>query len=319
MNVNLCELPGLAAALGAAHSGGLVAALVERPGSAEELAQRCRLDRRACVHVLEVLSAFGLTTREGDRYGAGEELAGRSLPIERMSSELWLHAPTFLRSGIPLITMDGSPPEREAFYRDVVAELGRLFEDAAAELAACCSFAPRSILDVGCGSGVWSLALARATPGARVTGLDLPAVLDSFVARASGLGLADRVDTIAGDMHTAALPEARWDLAIIANVLRLEPAEQARAIVRRVVSAVRPGGAVIIVDALAAGTPEAERDRAIYSFHLALRTRSGRVHPSAEIGRWLEEAGCGAATRLPLARERRESGALGAILASRLT
>ena len=159
------------------------------------------------------------------------------------------------------------------------------------ELAAGCGLRPRSILDVGCGSGVWSLALAQATPGARVTGLDLPAVLDRFVARASALCLADRVDTIPGDMHSAALPEARWDLAIIANVLRLEPAEQARAIVRRVVSAVRPGGSVIIVDALAAGTPEAERARAIYSFHLALRTRAGSVHYSGEIGRWLEEAG----------------------------
>jgi ubiquinone/menaquinone biosynthesis C-methylase UbiE len=317
MNINLSELPGLAAALGAAHSGGLVAALAERPGSAEELARRCRLDRRACANVLEVLAAFGLATREGDRYAAGDELAGCSLPIERMSSELWLHAPTFLRSGTPLITMDASLPEREGAYRDVVAELGRLFEDAAAELTACCGLAPRSILDVGCGSGVWSLALAQATPGARVTGLDLPGVLDNFVARASALGLADRIDAIPGDMHTAALPEACWDVAIIANVLRLEPAERARAIVRRVVSAVRPGGSVIIVDALAAGLPEAERARAIYSFHLALRTRSGCVHRSAEIGRWLEEAGCGAPTPLPLAGRRCELGALGAIMASR--
>jgi ubiquinone/menaquinone biosynthesis C-methylase UbiE len=319
MNIDLGQLTGLAGALGAAHSGGLVAALVERPGSAEELARRCSLDPRACAHVLDVLAAFGVATREGDRYGAGDELAACNLSIERISTELWAHAPTFLRGGTPLITMDASVSEREGHYRDVVAELGRLFEAAATELAARCGLRPRSILDVGCGSGVWSLALAQATPGARVTGLDLPAVLDRFVARASALGLADRVDTIAGDMHAAALPDARWDVAIIANVLRLEPADRARAIVRRVASAVRSGGTVIIVDALAAGTPEAERARAIYAFHLALRTRSGGVHRSAEIGRWLEEAGCGAPTLLPLGAGKCETAALGAILASRGT
>ncbi len=319
MNVSLFEVSGLAAALVAAHSGGLAAALVERPGSADELARRCGLDPRACARVLEVLAAFGIVTRDGDRYGAGDELARSSLPIERMTSALWLHAPTFLRSGTPFLAMDASPAEREGLYRDVVPELGKLFEDPAAELVARCGLRPQSILDVGCGSGVWSLALAQATPGARVTGLDFPAVLDCFVARASAMGLAERIDTIAGDVHTTALPQARWDLAIVANVLRIDPAERAREVVRRVVAAVRPKGSVIIVDALATGTPEAERARAIYSFHLSLRTRSGCVHRSAEIGRWLEEAGCVAPTLLTLDGERSRAGALGAIVASRGT
>jgi ubiquinone/menaquinone biosynthesis C-methylase UbiE len=211
--------------------------------------------------------------------------------------------------------MDAAPHEREALYRDVVGELANLFAAAADHLAARCELAPREILDVGCGAGVWSLAFARRLPDARVTGLDLPAVVEQFRTRAAALGLDDRIATIAGDMHTVALPDGPWDLVIIANVLRIEQPRAARALVDRMVAAARPGGSILIVDALAAGTPMVERARALYALHLAMRTRAGRVHGQAEIGQWLQEAGCEAPTEIPLDDRYREHGGLGALVA----
>ena len=213
------------------------------------------------------------------------------------------------------MTMDATPAEREGLYRDVVPELGKLFAAAADHLAERCGLTPRSILDVGCGSGVWSLALARRLPGACVTGLDMPAVADRFRARAAALGIGDRVATIQGDMHTVPLSEGQWDLAIIANVLRLEQADAARSLITRSVGALRPGGSLLVVDALAAGTPTTERARAIYGIHLAMRTRAGRVHTPVEIGQWMEEAGCEAPTLVTFDEQYMTAGPLGALVA----
>lgn len=321
MNLELHDVPAVAAALAAAHAGGLLAALVERPGSPVDFAARCHLDQRACTHVLDVLDACGLTTRDGDRYGAGPELieqAARPLPLEQLDSELWRHAPTFLRTGTPLITMDAAPAEREKLYRDVVPELGKLFAAAAEQLAERCGLTPESILDVGCGSGVWSLAIAQRLPKARVTGVDLVAVLDRFRARAASLGMSDRIATIEGDMHSVSLPDGQWDLAIIANVLRLEQTEAARSLVKRTARALRPGGSMLVVDSLAGGNPAAERARAIYGFHLAMRTRSGRVHTPVEIGQWMKEAGCEAPTEITFGEQYQFVGALGALTARKI-
>ena len=107
-------------------------------------------------------------------------------------------------------------------YSSVVAGIGRIFAAPAQELAAQIERAPDRILDIGCGSGVWSLAIAERFERARVTGLDLPDVLAVFEARATERGLRDRIEKLGGDMHAVAIPPAAFDLVIIANVLRLE-------------------------------------------------------------------------------------------------
>jgi ubiquinone/menaquinone biosynthesis C-methylase UbiE len=316
------DIVGLAAAVQAAHASGLLAALAAGPSSVADLAARCDLDARACARVLDVLVAFELASRDGSHYAAGQELRDMattfSLPLAQLQSQIWQYVPDFLRSGTPLMTMDAAPREREGLYRHVVPELGKLFTAPADELARRCGLTPQSILDMGCGSGVWSLALARHVPHAHVTGLDLPAVLDQFKARAAALGLADRVATIPGDMHSVTLPEGQWDLVIIANVLRIETPDVARALVQRGVAAVRRRGTFLVVDALADDTPVARQAQAIYALHLAMRTQSGQVHSAEEIGRWMQEAGCETPTELIFEDTFMAAGPVGAVMARKI-
>jgi ubiquinone/menaquinone biosynthesis C-methylase UbiE len=186
--------------------------------------------------------------------------------------------------------MDGTVDERAAAYKDVVPALGSLFEYAARKLAVELQ-PPGSILDVGAGSGVWSLAMCERSSITRVTAVDLPDVLPAFLARATELGLGDRVATIGGDYKAVELPGRSFDRVVLANVLHLETPREARALIAHVAPAIRSGGELVVVDALAEGEPLAARSVSLYAIHLAMRTASGRVHPRAEIERWCQEAG----------------------------
>jgi len=289
---NMMQLYGAVAAVDAADRAGLLSALVGPPATAHALAEQLGLNPRATEQVLAILVALGAARPNGDRFEATGELQTFLAAEHRLDSRaLFAHVPVWLATGAPVVTMQDAE-ERESAYRRVTPGLGRMFRARAQELAAALPRSPRAILDVGCGSGIWSLSVAARHAGARVTGLDLPAVLDGFREFAAELGIADRVDTIAGDVHEMQLPApGSFDLVIVANVLRIESPARARHIVERVSPLTGAHGAILVVDALAGGTPERDLAREVYAMHLALRSRDGRVHTADAIRGWFREAG----------------------------
>lgn len=295
------DLFGVAAATTAAVESGLLGALAQGESfAASALATDLGLDPAAVARVLDVLVAARVVDRVSCRYALTAELLAmhRAFPGGlALTAMLYAGTGSYLRSGAGPLAMDGDNAQREGAYRATVGGLAVLFENAAAafatamvaELPADRASAPLHILDVGCGSGVWGLSLAARLPAARVSGFDLPAVLEVFLATAAARGLADRAAALPGDMRETSLPTA--DVVILANVLRLEAAPRAEALIRRLVGAIAPGGTLVVVDALAEGSPDREVARAVYALNLALRTRNSGVHAPEQLRGWFRAAG----------------------------
>lgn len=97
------------------------------------------------------------------------------------------------------------------------------------------------IIDIGCGTGVVSLALARRATNARIVGIDLSDGMLAFArAKAERLGLADRLTFRKDDAEALSLDDASVDSAVSLYAWRhLPDPGQAAAEVFRVL---RPGG-----------------------------------------------------------------------------
>ncbi|WP_062292497.1 class I SAM-dependent methyltransferase [Demequina phytophila] len=123
------------------------------------------------------------------------------------------------------------------------------------------------IADVACGAGWSALALARAYPTARVTGVDVdePSILRAR-ANAIEAGVADRVEFLHAD---AGALEGSYDAAFVLEALHdmPRPVEVLDAIRR----AVRPDGAVVVMDEAVAESPAEPGDmveRLMYGYSI---------------------------------------------------
>jgi ubiquinone/menaquinone biosynthesis C-methylase UbiE len=291
--MELFELGGIAATLVAAYQGNLLQALLNGYATPTMYAEELGLDPTATERVLEVLACLGIADCNQGKYGASaafKDLDALGPGGVDGFGALWSQVPAFLLRGERYAHMDGPPGAREAVYSGVVSKLALLFAHGARQLAIKIPGHPNHILDVGAGSGIWSLAMAERHAETRVTALDFPTVLQAFRIQAEHMGLADRIGLLPGNFHCVAIPEDRFDRIVLANVLHLEPPEQAASLIRRVATTLLPGGDLVIVDMLGDGTPAGERAQAIYALHLALRTREGKVHPLSDLQTWVRQA-----------------------------
>ena len=142
------------------------------------------------------------------------------------------------------------------------------------------------IADIGCGEGWSSIALARAYPGATVTGIDVdqPSV-EAAQANAMAEGLQDRVEFRLADGAELAGPQA-FDAAFLFEALHDMPAPvEVLAAVRE---AMRPDGAVVIMDEAVAEEFTAPGDaveRTMYGYSTLICLPDGRsTTPSAATG-----------------------------------
>ena len=128
---------------------------------------------------------------------------------------------------------------------------------------------PISILDVGCGTGVFAGRVREAMPGTRVFGVDLVSEMLTQGAR-RWAALADSVHPVQGDSERLPFADGSFDFVTCANSFHHYPdQERAVAEMHRVL---RPGGRLLLID----GYRDAPWGWFIYD--VCVTYREGNVH-----------------------------------------
>ncbi len=297
----LMTMNGAARVFRTAQELGILDALGPGPASADAVARACRVQPTATGLVLDALSAMRILQPTGEGYVPAPVARFLTGDYRDLGDLYWEHLPQFLKTGLPLMAMD-APTQSERCYQTQAAALEWMVKPSAEVAAALLAGRERryaSVLDVGAGSAVWSLTLARHDPAMRVTALDWPAVLELARAAAQRAGLEEGFAVIAGNYHEVDLPEGAYDLAVVANVAHLETPEGNVSLFRRLHRALEPGGDIAIVD-IFPGQAAGDLARALYALGLALRTETGRVYREEELNAFLGQAGFEEGTVIPL-------------------
>nr|WP_062330748.1 class I SAM-dependent methyltransferase [Herbidospora sakaeratensis] len=297
-------------------------ALTTGPATPAELVARAGGDERYAREWLEQQAVAGILAVGGDgRFvlppAAAEVLTDRGsldylAPLARMLAGAAVQLPALLdayRTGGG-VGWDAYGPD----LRESQADMNRpWFEHALpgalakiADLHAVLDVPGARVLDVGCGAGWSSIALARAYPQATVEGVDVD---PPSIALAEANADVPNVSFRAADAAT--LPEAAYDAVFAFECVHDLPRPvETLAAMRR---AVRPGGQVVVMDEAVADAFRPEGDdveRLMYGFSLLICLPDGRAHtPSAATGtvmrpgilrRYAREAGFTDVETLPI-------------------
>jgi SAM-dependent methyltransferase len=162
-------------------------------------------------------------------------------------------------------------------------------------------FSPhRRLLDVGGGTGSWSIAVAQQYPHLQATVLELPAVAKVARERVAAAGLTPRIEVVTGDAISGELP-ADHDVYLPANLIHYWSPEDNHALLRRVRSAAAAGSHLLLADFWTNPAHTDPRHAALMAGEFAVHVRDGDVYSVDEIHAWLEETGWRFIEHCPLA------------------
>ena len=283
----------------AASELGLFEVLADSPATLEGLAARTGLTRRAARISADAMVALGILEREGDTYSNGETaatfLSGRGPADLRPFLRFWdkISYPTWCGLAQAL----GSGPAKEVFELDeelqklASAGIEAILAGPAAALAETIDFSGRRrLLDIGGGTGSWSVAVARRHENIRATVFELSAVAEIARERVAEAGLTSRIDVAVGDAMTESLPSGH-DVFLVANLLHYWSADDNRGLLQRVRSAAAAGSQLLLADFWTNRTHTEPIHAALMAGEFAVHLRNGDVYSVDEAREWLHEAG----------------------------
>ena len=275
--------------------------LAPGPLSAREVAVKTGTDLRATTILLDALSAMGFLVKEGKTYRCAEAFSpflteGSSqtiLPMLLHADHLWDRW-----SGLT-DRVRSAPGARESAgfswnQEELRAFIGAMDVIAAPRVdgivAAVHPGSIKTLLDVGGGSGSYTIGFLKAVPGMKATLFDTPQVIEMAREHLSRAGMLPRVTLVPGDFYRDEFPHGH-DLSFVSAIIHQNGPEQNMDLFNKVFRSLQRGGRIVIRDHVMEPDKIRPRSGAIFAVNMLVGTPGGNTYTYEEIKTDLIQAG----------------------------
>ncbi|MGH0032954.1 MAG: methyltransferase [Myxococcota bacterium] len=252
--------------------------------------------------LMTMCSACGLLRWENGRYHNADDVARFLVKGEPSYAAAWLgfaHRDWKRWGELSKYLRDTSPVRPTGDYETMTVEQARRYHEATSSVGFGAGrrfvrevdlTGRKKLLDLGGGSGAYSIAAVQKFEGLSAVVFDLPrvaVVAGEYIAKR---GVADRVSAQPGDFTRDPFP-SDCDVAVMASNLPQYGPEVIREVIRRVHGALLPGGEMHLIGEMLDDDRSGPTDAAIWGLLEALSNSTGTTHTRSDCIGYFHDAG----------------------------
>jgi SAM-dependent methyltransferase len=279
---------------------GVFTVLGDEEKSSRAISAAIDADHRGTDRLLNALCALHILKKAGDKYKNSPD-AARYLVKGKAGYQaglmhtvhLWQAWDTLtdaVRNG-GLVRQRPVEGRDDAWFAGFIAAMhGRAAKEAPELVGRLDLSGVSRVLDVGGGSGVFSMAFVRARESIRATVFDLPNVVALTRGYIEKEGLGHRIDTVAGDYNEDELPSG-YDLTFLSAIIHSNSPEQNQALFAKISRSLNPGGKLVVSDFIMNDDRTSPAFGAIFALNMLVNTPGGDTYTESEVKSWMSAAG----------------------------
>lgn len=264
-----------------------------------QIADKIKTDPRATERLLNALCACELLGKDEDSFynlpGLGE-LLNRESPNCMLSlshtNRLWS-----TWGNLTHAVREGKAPEQimksknEGDLKHLINAMQERGAPQAREILSRLELKEKiKLLDVGGGSGIFSVEFLKNHPGMTATILDLPYVVNLAKEFVKSENLKNRISYIEGNYHEVEFGQ-NYDLILLSAVIHINSGEQNEKLILKCAGALNEDGVIIIKDFVMDENRITPPDGALFALNMLVNTERGDTYTESEIRSWLLNAG----------------------------
>jgi len=268
--------------------------------TAAEVAARLDTNPRSTEMLLNALAAMGLLVKQNQNFRnapvaarffstASPDCARTALLHTASLWKRWSTLTESVRAGSAVMG-DEIAGRGESWIQSFIAAMHRNASERAGVVVRAVGAVSGRMLDVGGGSGAYSIAFAKANPQLVADILDLAEVAPIAEGHIHDAGLDGRVRVRCADLRTARLGED-YNLVFVSAICHMLSPEENRDLFDRCFAALGPQGRIVVQDFILEPDKTSPKSAALFALNMLTGTRAGSSYSEPEYAAWLNDAG----------------------------
>ncbi len=268
--------------------------------SGRQIAGKLKLDEHACERLMNALVSLGFLKKQNHLFfNTAESFAFLSKKSPEYLGGLmhsnhlwntWSNLTKVVKTGVSANPSEINERGEEWLFSFISAMHDRAKKQAPQQLANIDLQEVKSILDIGGGSGAFSMEFASRKPGIEATVFDLPMVVPITKKFLEKEGFSDKIRTYAGDYTKDKLPVG-FDLVFLSAIIHSNSLEVNQDLIRKCFGSLNKNGKIIIQDWIMNNDRTQPTSGAVFAVNMLVGTEAGDCFTEQEVTEMLDTAG----------------------------